>query len=196
MRFTETPLPGAWLVDLDPVRDERGSFARTFDRDMWNERGMDPAVVQCSVSRNTRAGTLRGLHLQTAPHGETKLVRVSRGAIFDVLVDLREESPAYQRWYGVELSAANDRLLFAPRGLAHGFQTLADDTEVVYQIGAPWVPEAAAGVRWDDPAFAIDWPDSPPGGRTISDRDLAWPLLGGGGRASDASRAPRSGRPR
>ena len=177
MRFTQTPLAGAWLIELEPVGDERGSFARTFDREAWEQRSMDPSVVQCSVSFNPRAGTLRGMHLQTEPHGEPKLMRVSRGAIFDVLVDLREDSPTHRQWYGAQLSAENGCMLFAPRGLAHGFQTLADDSEVVYTIGAPYVPEAASGVRWDDPALAIEWPDAPAGGRTIGARDLAWPLL-------------------
>jgi dTDP-4-dehydrorhamnose 3,5-epimerase len=177
VHFTQTPLQGAWLIELQPVGDERGHFARTFDRDAWEQRGMDPAVVQCSVSVNPRAGTLRGMHLQAEPHGEPKHIRVARGAIFDVLVDLREDSPTYRRSYGTQLSAENGRMLFAPRGIAHGFQTLDDDSEVVYMIGAPYVREAASGVRWDDPALAIEWPDAPPGGRTIGARDLAWPLL-------------------
>jgi dTDP-4-dehydrorhamnose 3,5-epimerase len=177
MRFTPTPLPGAWLVELEPVSDERGSFARTFDRAEFEQRGMDAAVVQCSISSNVSAGTLRGMHLQSAPHGEPKLMRASRGAIFDVLVDLREDSPTHRQWYGVELSDANGLMLYAPAGLAHGFQTLTDGAEMTYQIGAPYVPEAAAGVRWDDPLLAIAWPDPPPGGRTISERDRAWPLL-------------------
>lgn len=177
MRFTPTPLAGAWLIELEPIGDERGHLARTFDREMWETHDMDPAVVQCSTSFNPRAGTLRGMHLQAAPHGEPKLMRVARGAIFDVLVDVREDSPTYRSWYGAELSAENRRMLFAPRGLAHGFQTLADDTEVLYQIGAPYIAGAATGVRWDDPALAIDWPDAPPGGRTIGARDREWPLL-------------------
>jgi len=177
VRFTETSLLGAWLVELEPIGDERGHFARTFDREAWQAHGMDPQVVQCSVSFNAREGTLRGMHMQREPHGEPKLMRVSRGAIFDVLVDLREDSATYRDWYGVQLSADNGRMLFAPRGLAHGFQTLADDSEVLYQIGSSYVPEAAIGVRWDDPALAIDWPAAPAHGRTIGARDLAWPLL-------------------
>jgi dTDP-4-dehydrorhamnose 3,5-epimerase len=177
MRFTPTPLPGAWLLEPEPVGDERGHFARTFDRVEWEAHGMDPRVEICASSVSTRTGTLRGMHLQAGPHGEPKLIRVARGAIFDVFVDLRPESPRYRRWYGAELSAANGRMLYAPPGLAHGFQTLADDTEVLYMIGAPYVPDAATGVRWDDPLLAIDWPAPPPGGRTIAARDRAWPLL-------------------
>lgn len=177
MRFSETPLTGAWLIELEPTTDERGHFVRTFDREAWEAHGMDPDVVQCSVSFNARVGTVRGLHLQTEPHAEPKLMRVSRGAIFDVLVDLREDSATYRDWCGIELSATNGRMLFAPRGLAHGFQTLADDSEVLYQMGAPYVPDAATGVRWDDPGLGIDWPPAPSHGRTIGARDLGWPLL-------------------
>jgi len=177
MRFTQTPLRGAWLIELDPIADERGHFARTFDREAWEARGMDSAVVQCSASFSEREGTLRGVHLQAQPHGEPKLMRVSRGAIFDVLVDLREGSPTHRDWFGIELSVDNGRMLFAPRGFAHGFQTLTDRSEVIYQIGAPYVPAAATGVRWDDPELGIEWPPPPSGGRTISPRDLAWPLL-------------------
>lgn len=177
MRFVETPLRGAWLIELERAGDERGHFARTFDREAWKAHGLDPEVVQCAASFNRREGTLRGMHLQAQPHGEPKLMRVSRGAIFDVLVDLREDSPTYRRWHGAALTADNGRMLFAPAGLAHGFQTLADETEVLYQMGAPYVPAAASGVRWDDPALGIGWPPAPPGGRTIGARDLAWALL-------------------
>lgn len=173
MRFAETPLAGAWVIDVDRIEDERGHFARTFDRDEWLARGMDPAVLQCSVSFNRRAGTLRGMHLQADPHGECKLVSCSAGAVFDVIVDLRPGSPTHRSWFGVELSAANGRALYVPPGLAHGFQTLRDDSEVRYAMGQPYVPDAATGVRWDDPAFAIDWPAA--GERTISERDRSYP---------------------
>ncbi len=179
MRFYETSLPGAWLIEPARVDDERGHFARTFDREQWEARGMDPLVVQCSTSFNLRAGTLRGMHLQAEPHQEPKLIRVTRGALFDVLVDLRVDSPTHRRWYGVELSAANGRMLFAPRGLAHGFQTLVDATEVSYQIGAAYAPHAAIGIRWDDPLIDVAWPPAPASGRTIGPRDLSWPLLDG-----------------
>lgn len=174
MRFEETPLSGAWVVESDRLGDERGYFARTFDREEWAVRGMDPAVVQCNTSYNGRAGTLRGMHFQAAPHGEPKLVRCTRGAIHDVIVDLRPGSATHKRWFGVELSALNGRSLYVPVGLAHGFQTLEDDSEVLYMMGHEYVAESARGVAWDDPALGISWPDAPAHGRTISDRDRSY----------------------
>ena len=173
MRFVETPLEGVLLVEQERLGDERGYFARTYDREVL------PVVVQMSTSFNVRAGTLRGLHYQHEPHGESKLVRCTRGAIFDVAVDLRPGSPTRHRWFGAELSAANGRSLLIAPGFAHGFQTLVDDTEVLYAMDAPYVAEAARGVRWDDLAFAIPWPDAPSGGRTMSERDAAYPDVGG-----------------
>jgi dTDP-4-dehydrorhamnose 3,5-epimerase len=173
MRFVETPLNGAWVVDLDLLGDERGWFSRTFDAEEFAARGCNPAVVQCNASFNACEGTLRGMHYQAEPHGESKLVRCVRGAIFDVAVDLRAGSPTLRRWHGVQLSADNRLAFYIPPGLAHGFQTLTPDAEVLYQMGHPYVPEAARGVRWDDPAFAIEWPD-PAGERTISERDGAF----------------------
>jgi dTDP-4-dehydrorhamnose 3,5-epimerase len=169
MVFGETPIAGAVLIELEPLVDERGSFARTFAVDEFAANGLETRVVQCNTSTNTRAGTLRGLHYQASPHAEAKLVRCVRGSIFDVVVDLRPESPTYCVWYGVELSAANLRMLFVPAGLAHGFQTLEDDTEVLYQMSAEYSAEHARGVRWDDPVFGIEWPDTDV--RTISERD-------------------------
>jgi dTDP-4-dehydrorhamnose 3,5-epimerase len=174
MRFGATPIPGAWVIDVDPASDERGSFARTFDAREFAARGLRPVVAQCSTSFNHRAGTLRGLHYQAAPHGECKLVRCTAGAVFDVLVDLRRDSPAHARWHAVELSSENRRAVYVPRGVAHGFQTLVDACEVLYTIDVPYVPEAARGVRWDDPAFGIDWPE-PPGERIVSARDRGFP---------------------
>ncbi|HWF51691.1 MAG TPA: dTDP-4-dehydrorhamnose 3,5-epimerase [Solirubrobacteraceae bacterium] len=174
MRFEQTPLAGAWVVELEVIGDGRGSFARTFDADEFRERGMDSTVVQCNTSYNAHAGTLRGMHFQAEPHGEPKLIRCVRGAIFDVGIDLRPDSASYRRWHGVELSAENHRMLFLPRGFAHGYQTLADDCEILYQMGERYVPEAGRGVRWDDPAFAIDWPPAT-GGRVISERDRSYP---------------------
>ena len=173
MRFVETPLRGAWVLELERLADERGWFARTFDAEELRERGGDPAVAQCNASFNARRDTLRGLHYQAEPHGETKLVRCVRGAIFDVAVDLRPDSPSYCRWHGVELSAENGRSFFIPKGMAHGFQTLVDDCEVLYQMGQLYVPEAARGVRFDDPAFGIEWP-APRGARIISERDASY----------------------
>jgi dTDP-4-dehydrorhamnose 3,5-epimerase len=174
MRFIETPLRGAWEIELDLLCDERGWFARTFDAEEFRERGLNPDVVQCNASFNARPGTVRGLHYQVDPHGEPKLIRCARGAIFDVAVDLRRDSPTHCGWHGVELSAENRRALYLPPGLAHGFQTLAEDSEVLYQMGHRYAPDAAEGVRWDDPAFGIEWPQ-PSGERTISDRDRAYP---------------------
>jgi dTDP-4-dehydrorhamnose 3,5-epimerase len=163
------------VVEPERREDERGYFVRTFDRHEWLARGMDPEVVQCNVSHNARAGTLRGLHYQADPHGEPKLVRCTRGAIFDVVVDLRQTSATHGRWFGVELSAANGRSLYVPAGLAHGFQTLVDETDVLYSMGHEYVPASGRGVRWDDPAFGIEWPAPPAGGRILSERDAAYP---------------------
>jgi dTDP-4-dehydrorhamnose 3,5-epimerase len=175
MRFEETPLPGAFVIELDQLRDDRGWFARSFDREEFEQRGLEPTVVQCNISYNQWAGTLRGLHYQADPHGETKLVRVSRGAIYDVIADLRGDSAAYGAWFGVELSADSGRALYIPAGVAHGFQTLVDGTEVSYQMGCEYVPDAAMGVRWDDPALGIEWP--PAEQRLVSERDRSYPAL-------------------
>ncbi|HEY5044225.1 MAG TPA: dTDP-4-dehydrorhamnose 3,5-epimerase [Solirubrobacteraceae bacterium] len=174
MRFIETPLPGAWVIELEEIEDERGWFARTFDAEEFRARGLNSDVVQCNASFNLRAGTLRGMHYQAEPHGESKLVRCVRGAIFDVAVDLRPDSSTYRAWHGVQLSAENRLAFYIPAGLAHGFQTLAENSEVLYQMGNPYVPAAARGVRWDDPAFAIEWPASN-GDRVISDKDRSYP---------------------
>ncbi|MEA2171495.1 MAG: dTDP-4-dehydrorhamnose 3,5-epimerase [Solirubrobacteraceae bacterium] len=173
MRLEPTGLAGLTVVCLERRGDERGTFARTFDAELFAAAGLDATVVQCNTSSNTLAHTLRGMHYQRAPHGETKLVRVTRGAIFDVAVDLRPDSVTYCRWFGLELRAEGEESLFIPDGFAHGFQTLSDDAEVSYQMGAPYVAEAADGVRWDDPAFGIEWPAAPR--RIISERDAAWP---------------------
>jgi dTDP-4-dehydrorhamnose 3,5-epimerase len=173
VNLRETPLPGAYVVELEPIEDERGWFARTFDAAAFEELGLDAAVVQCNASFNRRAGTLRGMHYQAEPHGEAKLVRCTRGAIFDVIVDLRPWSATTCRWFGIELRAGDAASLFVPAGFAHGFQTLGDDTEVHYQMSHRYVPEAARGLRWNDPSFAIDWP--PAEARMISERDRTWP---------------------
>jgi dTDP-4-dehydrorhamnose 3,5-epimerase len=170
-----TEIPGVCVVELQPVGDERGAFARTFDADLFAAHGLDPRVAQCNTSFNRCAGTLRGLHIQLAPFGEGKLVRCTRGRIFDVAVDLRPDSPTHRRSVGFELDCAGTRSLFIPPGCAHGFQTLAEDSEVHYQMTVPFVPAAASGVRWDDPAFSIDWPEPPSGGRILSERDRAFP---------------------
>ena len=173
MRFIETPLPGAWVIELEEIEDERGWFARTFDAEEFRARGLSSDVVQCNASFNLRAGTLRGMHYQAEPHGESKFVRCVRGAIFDVAVDLRPDSPTSRAWHGVELSADNHLAFYIPAGLAHGFQTLSESSEVLYQMGNPYIPAAARGVRWDDPAFAIEWP-APAGKRIVSEKDRAY----------------------
>ena len=172
MHFTPTPLDGAWLVDLEPVSDERGFFARTWCAREFESRGLVARIAQCSVSFNRRAGTLRGMHFQTPAHEETKVVRCTRGAAHDVIIDLRPGSATLGRWFAAELTAANHRGLYVPAGFAHGFQTLVDDTEIVYQISEFHEPSSARGVRWDDPAFAIAWPSA--ASRTISPRDLGF----------------------
>jgi dTDP-4-dehydrorhamnose 3,5-epimerase len=169
-----TKIDGVWLVELEPSVDERGSFTRTFDRDVFAEHGLDPRIAQCSTSFNRRAGTLRGMHHQIGTHAEGKLVRCSRGRIFDVVVDLRPDSATHKQWVGFELSVDGARSVFVPEGCAHGFQTLEDESEVQYQMTTPYAPDHYRGVRWDDPAFAIDWPQPPAGGRTMSDRDRSF----------------------
>ena len=175
MLFRETPVAGSYVVDPERMEDARGFFARTFSSEEFAAHGLENRVEECSTSFNARSGTLRGLHYQAAPHGEAKLVRCTRGAIYDVAVDLRPDSPSYLRWVGTELSAENGRALLVPEGCAHGFQTLVDASEVLYQISSAYVPEAARGVRWDDPAFNIEWPPAPLGGRTMAPRDAQYP---------------------
>lgn len=158
MKFAPSPLDGVWVIDIEPREDARGLFARTVCRDEFARHGLDASFVQQSVSWNPRKGTLRGLHYQTPPHGEDKLVRVTRGAIFDVAADIRPGSPTCGKWFGVELSAENRRQFYIPKGCAHGFLTLQPDTEILYEMTAPFHAEAARGIRWDDPTLAIDWP--------------------------------------
>jgi dTDP-4-dehydrorhamnose 3,5-epimerase len=176
MIFRETPLAGAWVLEPERFEDERGFFARTYCRRDFEARGLDPAIAQCSVSWNHRRGTLRGLHLQIAPHEEVKLVRITRGAVWDVIVDLRPESPSFKRHFGITLSAENRHELYIPKGVAHGFQTLEDGTEVFYQISELYAPDSARGYRWDDPAFAIPWPEPV---TVISEKDRMLPLFEG-----------------
>jgi dTDP-4-dehydrorhamnose 3,5-epimerase len=170
--FEPTAIGGVVLVDPDRHVDERGFFARTWCADEFAAAGLPDALVQCSVSFNERRHTLRGMHWQAEPHGEGKLVRCTRGAILDVVVDLRPSSPTYLEHVGVQLDQENRRALFVPPGCAHGFLTLAERTEVFYQMDTPFVPEAARGARWDDPAFAIGWPTQP---AVVSDRDRTYP---------------------
>jgi dTDP-4-dehydrorhamnose 3,5-epimerase len=160
------------LVELEPIEDERGFFARAWSPDEFEEHGLDARIAACNVSLNRRAGTLRGLHYQAAPHGEAKLVRCTAGAVYDVIVDLRPESPTYCRWQAARLTASNRAALYVPERFAHGFQTLEPDSEVLYLMTTGYVAEAARGVRWDDAAFGIEWPDAE---RSMSARDASYP---------------------
>ena len=172
MIFKETKLKGAFIIEPERIEDERGFFARTFCRKEFEVNGLNPNLVQCSLSFNKKKGTLRGMHYQTAPHEETKLVRCTRGAIYDVMLDLRPNSPTFKQWVSVELTGENRRMLYIPEGVAHGFQTLQEETEVLYQMSEFFHPECARGVRWDDRKFGIEWPS---GERIISERDRAYP---------------------
>ncbi|MBM4067438.1 MAG: dTDP-4-dehydrorhamnose 3,5-epimerase [Planctomycetes bacterium] len=171
MRFKPLPLAGAFLLEPELHEDERGFFERLWCRRELAERGLNAELAQCSFSYNRQMATLRGMHYQAAPHAETKIVRCAAGAIFDVIVDLRPESPTRGRWHGVELTRRNRQSLYVPEGFAHGFQTLEDDTEVLYLISAFHEPTAARGIRWDDPAINIRWPLSP---SVISARDRSY----------------------
>jgi dTDP-4-dehydrorhamnose 3,5-epimerase len=160
--FTETKPKGAFVIELEPVEDERGFFARSWCGREFEVRGLNSQLAQCNISFNKRKGTLRGMHYQVAPHEEAKLVRCTMGAIFDVIIDLRRQSPTFKKWVAVELNERNRRMLYVPEGFAHGFQTLEDDTEVFYQMSEFYAPEHARGVRWNDPAFQIRWPEAEP----------------------------------
>jgi dTDP-4-dehydrorhamnose 3,5-epimerase len=167
-----TALTGAFVIEPEPIMDERGLFSRTFCQHEFEALGLDSDLRQCSISFNHRRGTLRGMHYQAAPHEEAKLVRCTRGAIHDVLLDLRASSPTSRHWLAVRLSADNRRMVYIPRGFAHGFQTLVDDTEVAYQMSEFYHPESARGLRWNDPRFAIEWPLAD---AIISARDRSYP---------------------
>jgi len=171
MKIVETPVGGAFVLEIDRREDPRGFFARTWCRREFEELGLDPALVQINVGFNLRAGTLRGMHFQRTPFEETKVVRCTRGAVYDVAVDLRPGSPTFRRWAAAELTADNHRMLYVPRGCAHGYQTLVDDTELCYQTSQAYAPEHASGVRFDDRAFAIDWPLAV---TVLSDADRRW----------------------
>jgi len=174
--LTETRLGGAYVIDLEPYEDERGFFARTWDAELFASRGLDARASQASIAYNERLGTLRGLHYQLPPFAETKLVRCTQGALWDVIVDLRAGSDTFLEWEAVELSAANRRMLYVPELFAHGYQTLAEATEVWYQMSVPYNPDAGRGLRWDDPSLDIDWPSV--NLRVMSERDRSWPELG------------------
>ena len=172
MKFHATELQGACIVELEKLEDERGFFARTWCRREFQEQGLVASVVQASTSFNTRAGTLRGMHYQAAPYQETKVVRCTSGAVYDVILDLRAESSTYKRWVAVELTAENGRMLYVPADFAHGFITLEDNTEVNYLISESYTPGAGRGIRWNDPEFAIEWACPV---EVISEKDAGWP---------------------
>ena len=175
MIFTETKLKGAFIIDIEPIEDERGFFARSWCREEFEAHGLNPQLAQCNISFNKKKGTLRGMHYQKPPHEEAKLVRCTLGAIFDVIIDLRPDSSTCNQWLGTELTAKNRRMLYIPEGFAHGFLTLEDSTEVFYQMSTPYHPESIAGVRWNDPAFNIVWPEVKT--YLISDKDQNYEYL-------------------
>lgn len=171
MKFTETKLAGAYIIDLNKLEDERGFFARTFCTQELDDHNLISDVKQANMSWNEKSGTMRGMHYQVDPFQETKLVRCTRGALYDVIIDLRKDSPTYREWIGVELTADNRTALFVPRDFAHGFVTLEDDTDAFYMVSQSYVPDSEAGIRWDDPQFGIEWPITP---SVISEKDANW----------------------
>jgi dTDP-4-dehydrorhamnose 3,5-epimerase len=174
MIFKETKLKGAYIIEIEPIEDERGFFARSFCEEEFKKHGLNPHIAQCNISYNKKKGTLRGMHYQVAPYEETKLVRCTMGAIYDVIVDLRPDSSTFKQWMGVELTQENRRLLYVPEGFAHGFQTLTDNAELIYYHSAFYSPEYERGLRFDDPTLAINWP-LPAG--AISPKDQSYPLI-------------------
>ena len=171
MIFNETKLKGAYIVEIDPVEDERGFFARSFCAKEFEKHGLNPHIAQCNISYNEKKGTLRGMHYQAAPHEEAKLVRCTMGAIYDVALDLRPDSPTFKHWVASELTANNHRMFYIPEGVAHGFQTLEDHTEVFYQMSEFYHPECTRGVRWDDPTLEMKWPMVP---TLMTDKDRTY----------------------
>jgi len=172
MRFTKGSIAGAYIIDLQVHGDTRGFFARTFCSDAFAEHGLATSMVQMNMSYSAQKGTLRGLHYQVAPHDEAKLIRCTRGAVYDVVADVRPDSPTFLQWMGVHLSASNRRMVYVPEGCAHGFLTLSDNAEVFYPVSAAYAPDAERGLRYNDPAFDITWPAPV---RLVSEKDQAWP---------------------
>ncbi len=175
MLFTATKLRGAYVIDIEPIEDQRGFFARSFCRREFDQHGLNPDLAQCNISFNKQKGTLRGMHYQSAPYTEAKLVRCTMGAVYDVIVDLRQGSPTFRQWFGVELSAANHRMLYVPEGMAHGFLTLIESSELFYQMSEFYSPANTSGVLWNDASFAIEWPFAPV---AISDNDRNYAKFG------------------
>jgi dTDP-4-dehydrorhamnose 3,5-epimerase len=176
MIFQETQLAGVYIIEPEKFEDERGFFAMSWSSDSFREHGLNPRLSQCNISFNHDRGTIRGMHFQNRPYEEAKMVRCTRGAIYDVAIDLRSDSPTRYHWVAVELNYENRRVLYIPEGFAHGYQTLTDDTEIFYQISEYYHPEVAGGVRWDDPVFGIEWPLPV---TLINERDRTYPLISG-----------------
>ncbi len=172
MIFKGTNLQDAFIIDLEKHQDERGFFARVYCEKEFRDHGIDPGVVQANVSYNKFSNTLRGFHYQAEPYGEAKLMRCTKGSIYDVIIDVRPDSPSYKQWIGVELTESNHRMLYVPEGFAHGFITLQDETEVTYLVSEFYTPSAEKGIRWDDPAFGVEWPVEV---KVISEKDRNWP---------------------
>ncbi len=177
MKFTKTGLDGAFVIEIDPVFDDRGFFARAWCRREFEAAGLRLDFVQANIAFSKKKGTLRGMHYQKAPHAEVKLLRCIRGSIFDVMVDLRQNSPTFKKWFGSELTDDNHKMVYVPEGFAHGYLTTAAETEVFYPVSAYYSPAGEAGVRWNDPAFGIEWPQTE--GLTISKKDQNWPDFSG-----------------
>lgn len=171
MIFEQTPLEGAYVIRLKRIEDERGFFARSYCQKEFKDHGLTAGIVQANVSYNKQSGTLRGIHYQISPHEETKLVRCTFGAIYDVIIDLRRNSPTYKQWFGIELNAENHAMLFVPESFGHGYQTLADHSEVTYMVSQFYAPGSEKGIRWNDPAFGIEWPSRV---KVISSKDSQW----------------------
>ncbi|MEP7242481.1 MAG: dTDP-4-dehydrorhamnose 3,5-epimerase family protein [Gammaproteobacteria bacterium] len=176
MKFEETSIPGAFVIDLEPIRDDRGFFARSWCATQFAKHGLSTTITQVNTALSVAAGTLRGMHFQAAPHAEVKVVQVPRGSAYDVVLDLRPDSPQYRRWFGLELSEQNFRALYIPEGCAHGYITLEPDTVLTYSTSVDYAPKSAAGVRFDDPAFGIHWPRA---ASVVSSADRAWPAFAG-----------------
>ena len=173
MIFTDTDVKDAFVTDLEMIEDERGFFARAWCAREFSDHGLENRIAQCNTSSNKRRGTIRGMHLQKPPHEQVKMIRCIRGALYDVIIDLRADLPIYKRWFGVELTQENRKMLYVPSGFAHGFQTMSDDTEAFYMVSEFYTPGAEAGARWDDPTFSIEWPLGSP--TEISEKDASWP---------------------
>jgi len=174
MKFTETNLSGSFIIELEKIEDERGFFSRAWDRKKFEENKLNSKIIQCNISFNKKKGTIRGLHFQAEPYEEVKIVRCTKGKVFEVLVDLRSNSNTYKHWLGIKLNEQNHNIIYVPEGFALGFQTLEDNTELFYQMSQEYVPKYARGIRWDDPTINISWPLTP---TIISKKDMELPLF-------------------